>query len=178
MVSTVPVSFGAVRPSRTERHQKSRIPLIHGNAGALARSWSNRVRPHPTGWVDACCGHGCKACFAGRIGRVHPAAVELRVVASAGGCTSCAEAVCALGDSGRPHRGDRRPSDRCGWDIRFPVSNGPCEWTSGRARDVENRETAAERGAGGMFFNRVLFGRIVGALTDGRGQQRPELHQR
>ena len=52
---------------------------------------------------------------------------------------------------------------------------------SGRADEHGTLKTGKlpqGRGAGGMFFNRVLFGRIVGALTDGRGQQRPELHQR
>ena len=52
---------------------------------------------------------------------------------------------------------------------------------SGRAAEHGTLKTGKlprGRGAGGMFFNRVLFGRIVGALTDGRGQQRPELHQR
>ena len=37
MASTVPVSFGAVRSARTERHQKSRMRLIHGACGRAGR---------------------------------------------------------------------------------------------------------------------------------------------
>ena len=50
------------------------------------------------------------------------------------GARACAAAVCARAGSGRSHRGIRRLLCMCSSDVRFTVSNGLFEWTSGRAR--------------------------------------------